>query len=875
MTIEEKNQLFEEHLEAGKHNIEESIEKTTRDAMLDYGSYVIEDRAIPSILDGLKPVQRRSIYAMKIDNLIGNKTVKLIKPTGTVMSNYHPHGDSSIISTYVNMSQSFKNNLMVFNPQGNYGSLEDPSSFAAARYIEISMKKPMADLFFQDMDKTNVVSWQDNFDGSTKEPKILPVKLPFHLINGTTGIAYSMSTKFPSFNSQELIKLFNEMIEDGFYKKDYTLTQELKDKYSAIVPAPDFPTGCNIYFTNEFDKKGVLFNDSFNFRMQSTYELDEKNNVITFKKIPYEVATDNVKEELVPLIQTYVEVKGKKIQKDHNNILHSESPFVIVDQKDKNAVSVVFNLKKNADIYVELAKILKNTSLDKSFTTNQTVINENGVPVKISIFDNVRTFLYFRRHVVLNSLLFDINKIKQRLPLLEAFFEIMESKQDFIEIVSKSEDEEEVFEKVNEKFDFTKEQLDFVLSLQIRKLTKKEVNLREEEYKELKVTKEEKEEIISSSDNIFDYIKNDYFELLESPTIRERDRKSTVVSEVMSLSKESLIKDREIIITLMEDQTIGWLEDTIKVKGRGTQTTKGVKKKQEKEVKSVLNCNLKSEILLVTDKGRVFKINGYDLQGKHTHISNVINIPDNENIVGMKKISEDSVEVVFVTKNGLSSRNSITLFKSATKNRAIIINKLSEDDSIIFFELISKDDEMVIVGNDGFGLRFNSQDIRKTNKAGKGVKVYDIEKYGTIQGIEINRKDDKNTLVIAFENGGIKKLSVSELKVQKRNRRGNTVYRKTVEEGQVVGIVILNEEKEDLVINTINSNTAIIKVDDLSNVSRMATGIRKGIVIKDKDKVINISSKDKENVEMLVIDEPDVTQEIVVETQKDIIDLDF
>jgi len=870
MATNEKNELFENIDLVGQNNIEESIEKTTRDAMLEYGSYIIEDRAIPSILDGLKPVQRRCLYAMKVDNLIGSKTVKLIKPTGTVMANYHPHGDSSIISTYVNMAQSFKNNLMLFNPQGNYGSLEDPSSHAAARYIEISMKKPIADLYFQDMDKKNVVSWQDNFDGSTKEPKVLPAKLPFHLINGSTGIAYSMGTKFPSFNAQELIKMFIKLIDDKFYDKGYQLTKELKDEYRKIIPAPDFPTGCNIYFTEEEEKENVLFKDKVSFRMQSKYTIDEKEHTITLSNIPYETATNNVMEELKTLRQNFVETGGKKIAKDPEDVLHCETPVVVLNEKDKTEVNIVFQIKRDADLYVELTKILKNTTLDKAFTTNQTVINENGIPVRTSIFDNLKTFLAFRRHIVLNSFLFDINKIKHRMSLLEAFFEIMNKKQEFVDIVTKSEDEEEANQKLNEVFDFTKEQLDYVLSLQIRKLTKKEVGIREEEYKTIKEEKEFKEGVIETSDTIFDYIKKDYLELLETPTIKECVRKSKVLEEVISLSKENLIKDKDIIITLMEDQTIGWQENNIKVKGRGTQTTKGNKK--EKEVKSVLNCNLKAEILLVTSLGRVFKINGYDILKKHTHISNVINISEEEKIVGMKTITEDMKEVVFVTKNGLSSRNEIKIFKSATKNRAIIINKVAEDDEITFFDLVNPTDHMILVGGNGYGLRFEVSDIRKTNKAGKGVKVYDIESYGEIKGISIKRENDgKDTLIIAFENGGIKKTSLEELKIQRRNRRGNTVYRKTVEEGEVVDIILLNEKTENLILNTLNGNTAVIKIEDLTSVSRMATGIRKGIVIKDKDKVLNIATQLKEEV----LEEEIEVIETVTENEGKEVEIDF
>lgn len=841
----EKDELFED-IDYTPDIIDKPLEVSTKEAMMDYGTYIIEERAIPSALDGLKPVQRRCLYAIKeADGMIGTKTKKLVTPIGTAML-FHPHGDSSILKTYINMSQTFKNNFPVFNPQGSFGTIQDPEAHAAPRYIEISIKKPYADFFFDNMNKKGVVSWQPNFDGSKQEPKVFPIKLPWHLINGSSGIAYSMSTKIPSFNSKELINLIIQLIEDKFYEKEYELTEEKKDIYRNIVPAPDFPTGTNIYFDNETDKKNVLFQNDFKMRMRATYHIDEEKNMITFKNIPYETSLDNLEIELHNL-------RTKDGQNSETGLNCTEDIVSIADNirgghyvKEGATVNkdgmIQIPFKKGVDLYVELAKILKNTSLDKPFSSNIVVINEKGIPVKMSVFENMKIFTKFRAHIIKRTMEEDLKNINKRIHLLEAFFKLMENKEDFIQLVTKSESEEAAYENVINKYNFTKEQTDFALSLQIKKLNKKEKSLKEIEFNDLNSEKTKIEEIISTKENIYNYVKQEYTDLLNSLIFRDVKRNSKVLEEVMSLNRESLIKDKEIIINLMSDNTIGYIDNELKVRNRGTQSRKTSKQKDEIFVKEAISCRLKSELACLTTKGRIFKIKGYDIHTKYQHISNILNLKEDEDlaqIISLDGVSEDS-ELLFISKKGMGSKSTISFIKNSTKNRAIISMKLREDDELLSFYLVEEDSELLLLTKQGKGLKFLSNDITTTKSAGLGVYLYRTEKYEDeiVNAIIVNKADKEKDIVVVYEKGGIKKMNISSIKTKKRGQVGLIISKYNEEEGYLVDGCIIEDENTNILMISKYGESGIIKSNDIKSVSRTAKGIRKGLILRNKKDVV-------------------------------------
>lgn len=841
MTPEQKHKLFEEVMDNAKTE-NRSIEEITKDSMIEYGSYVIEDRAIPSMLDGLKPVQRRSLYSLKQHNLIGSKTVKLARIVGNVMGELHPHGDASIVGTFVNMSQPFKNNFMLLNPQGNYGSISNPDSHAAMRYIENGIEKKYADLLFENINKENVVSWQPNYDETIEEPRVLPVKYPYHLINGSEGIAYSMATKTPSFNIKEMTNLFIELIDDGFYKNDFELTEELKTKYMGILKGPDFKTGTNIYFDRDTNPQDILFNNQFSFRMRATYELNEKENQIIFKNIPYGVAVDKLVNDLIDMHMDYKEDGKRKVPKNPDDILNiSTNPIVEIKSDDAN---IVLTFKKEADLVVELAKIFKGTVLDRSYTCNNTVISEDGVPVSVSVFQNLETFLYFRRHVVYSGLLHDIKELNKRIPLLEAVLKAIDKKEEFIQIVTTEENDELMKQRIMDLLDINEEQTEYLLNIQVRKLSKTEIAKLNEELEEKRATLAIKIEQSSSSEKLFEVIREDYVQLLEESIIKKANRNSHIIETPTSFEKEDLIKDREVILSLMSDDTVGWTENNIRAKARGTQTTRTGKKGEDLHVKDVIYCNLKSHLALITNHGRVFKVRGFDFTERFYHISTVLgldNMREGEKIVSITNLDgmTNEKEILFITKNGYGSKSTVDFFKNVTKKRAIIGIRLEEGDEVLSFNIVNPEDDIMIITSKAKGLRFPVADVKMTKSASRGVYVYKNKDNDTIKSTVIIPKEDNNKdMVIVFEKGGLKKFRIEDLKTKKRNQVGLIISKPNDEDGEPVDGVIV--EDENIVLLSHLGETAVLKPHDIQSVSRTARGIRKGIVLKKEDKVIKV-----------------------------------
>ena len=839
-----KGDLF--NLSAEEFNndiVVDSIESVIEDSMIEYGSYIIEDRAIPSVLDGLKPVQRRSLYTFKNDDLIGPKSVKLAKVVGSVMGNLHPHGDSSIVGTFVNMSQPFKNNFMVLKPQGNWGSIENPDSFAAMRYIETAMPRKFADLFFKDIDKKGVVSWKENYDGSIMEPQVLPVKYPFHLINGSSGIAYSMATKIPSFNIVELTNLFIQLIEDKFWEKGWSLNEERKNCYSSIVKGPDFATGPDIYFSlSENEAEDILFEDTFSFRMRAKYTIDEENQRIVFSNIPYEVATDKVVEDLISLKMAYTLDGKKQVMKDPQEVLQMSSAPIV--EQNGSKVALTIQLKKDCDPYVELAKILKRTTLDKSFKSTNNVISSNGVPITMSIFDNITTFLKFRQHVVYKSIQDDIVQLNKKLPLLIAFEKAISKKKEFLEIIQESKDDSSMREEIIQLLDINEEQLNYVLEIKIKKLSKEEALKALEEVDKVRNSLTEKEEQISSQQNVFDIVKEDYLSLLSEKFIKENVRNSEVVKNIMSLNKEDLISDKNIIISLMEDNTIGWVENTIKTKGRGTATSNSTANKKV-SVLETINCNLKDSLVFITNFGRAFQAKAYDFQQRFSNISNVLNLSEDEKVIKIIKIDTDTLEdkeAIFITKKGVGSRSRLRFLTNSSKNRAVWAFRIAEGDELVSFNIVKPKDELVLLTNTGLALRFKVTDIRYTKSAGKGVKAYSCSDNEFVKSSLIIPSVDnieEANLIIAFENGEIKKTPLTSLKVKKRNQKGLLMGRNEVTSIADGNIVF---ENENIMLSTKFGRSSIIKVSDIKAVSRTAIGLRKGINLEEGDVATKLST---------------------------------
>jgi len=822
-------------------NEENSISNVIKNSMFEYGSYIIEERAIPNMLDGLKPVQRRSLYAIKAGNMIGSKHYKLARVVGDIIGKYHPHGDSSVVGTIVQMVNEWKNNFPLLMGQGNWGSISGDKN-AAMRYIEVKLDENISNLIFQDIEKDNVISWTKNYDETLEEPRILPMKYPFHLINGASGIAYAMASEIPSYNIKEITKLFIYLIENKFYEKDFN-KENHKENILNIIKSVDFPTGTNIYFEkNKSTIEDTIFNSSFSLRMRASYELKEDKKEIVLYNIPINIKTDKLKEEITNLRKTYkLTANKRKVQKDPTEILNIIDVPLIIPEKDD--ATIILNFKKDSDLTSELAKLFKYTKLDKSFNANIRVINENGIPIEVSMFDNIIKFLYFRQHVVLNSSIYDIKKLKERIHILKGLHIALKNIDEIIRIIKSNKNSEEAMNELKVKYQLSEIQTKSILEMKLSRLTGLEKEKIEKELKEKEDLKLEKEKIISTSDNIFQYIKEDYENLLNTKMIKTKKRKSNILKDIKKFNNEDLIKDKEVILMLMNDQTISYIDSNkFKLKNRGTKSkdTKVNTGFEDMNLEIAEKCNLKDEILLISNYGKAFKIKAYKISTKQNYIGNIIKLEEGEEIISISKYNKELKQYILITKKGKIKGINSSILKSITENRSTTIVTLDKEDVVNGFRYFeNKEKEYVLIlTSDGKVLKFPTKQIGILKGGNtKGSRGVDLNPNTEVIKMIVSEKET-DVFIVCSNIGKAKKTNINNIQTKKRGQKPIIFFNQDKNNGNVIGAdLIENEKKEALLLLTNKGNVSYIKISDFNTVNRIAKGAIKILNLDNKDKL--------------------------------------
>jgi DNA gyrase subunit A len=824
-------------------NEQSDISDVVKKSMFEYGSYIIEERALPNMLDGLKPVQRRSLYAMKAGNMVGSKHYKLARVVGDVIGKYHPHGDSSVVGTIVQMVNKWKNNFPFLIGQGNWGSITGDSN-AAMRYIEVKLDDYTNNILFDSLEKENVIPWIDNYDATTQEPRLLPLKFPFHLLNGTSGIAYGMATDIPSYNVKEMTNLMIYLIENSFYTDKYQL-EDHKEAILNIIPSVDFPTGTNIYFDNNKNlEEDSIFQSKFSLRMRASYELDENKNEITIYNIPINVKTNKLKEEILNAKRSYREINKRKQMKEPTEILNiNESPLMMPEEDD---ASIILSFKRDADLTSELAKLFKYTSLDKSFSANIRVINEEGVPVDVSFYDNMIKFLEFRQHVVFMSIKHDIKKLAERIHLLEGFRTALDNIDKVIEIIRGNKDSEEAQKELQSEFGLSEAQTKGILEMKLSRLTGLESEKIDNELSEKNNQREVKEEIISCSANVYNYIKEDYLSLLETKQIKNNTRRSKILSKVTKFSEEDLIKDKEVIVMLMSDETISYIpSDKFKLRNRGAQSQNSkvnASGYDNMNLEIAERCNLKDEILLISSFGKAFKMKAYKISTKFNYVGNILNLEKDEKIIFLSKYDEDIKQYLLLTQFGKIKGLNSSIMKSVTDKRSTTIVQLDTGDSIQSFSPFKNTDNenVLIAASDGKVLKFptNNVGILKGGNT-KGSRGIDLNENTKVVKMRVSDKET-DILIAVSDIGKAKKVLISEIPTKKRGQKPNVFFNQDKANGQMIGAEVIEDEaKEALMILTEKGDVTLIKIADFNQVKRSAKGAVKIMNIKsDKAKLI-------------------------------------
>lgn len=800
-----------------------NIVTEVQESFLDYSMSVIVARALPDLRDGLKPVHRRILYSMYENGYTPDKQYrKCARVVGDVMGKYHPHGDSSIYEAMVRMAQDFSYRHMLIDGHGNFGNM-DGDGAAAMRYTESRLAKISLELL-RDLNK-ETVNMIPNFDETEVEPEVLPSRFPNILVNGTMGIAVGMATNIPPHNLGEVI--------DGCvaYIDNHEITiPEIMEK----LKGPDFPTGGIILGNSGIKKAYETGRGSITIRCKAEIEEDNGKNKIVITELPYGINTFDLKTRIGELVRDKT-LEGIADYHDATSL--------------EKGVNIIITLKKEANPQVVLNNLYKHTQLQSTFGIIFLMI-DNGTPKVLNIKDIISKYIDFQKEVIIRRTKFDLKKKEERVHILEGYKIALDNIDEVIKIIKEAETDIIARENLIQRFEFDEIQANAILELKLRRLTGLERDKIENELADLIEQIKELKEILASEQKVLDIIKK---ELLEIKAKYADERRTSIdMTAIDYIEDESLIPQEDIIVTISDKGYIKrCASSTFKSQHRGGVGIKGMTTNEEDYVKYLVNASTHDYILFFTDKGKVYRIKGYEIpeysrQAKGLPIINLLQIEKGEKINSIISISNEheSEYLMFATKNGLVKKTPVGEYSNIRTSGKIAIS-LKDDDELIDVKVSDGNNKVILGSTSGRMVVFNENEIRPMGRTASGVKGINLDGGYSCTGMEVG-KDDDNLLIVTKLGYG-KKTLISEYRMTKRGSKGVKALNVTDKNGEMIAHKIVNNEK-DLLMITESGMTIRMGIDQISQLGRVTQGV-KLINLKDNQYVSTISILDKEETE--------------------------
>ena len=820
---------------------EVGLKKTMERSYIDYAMSVIAASALPDVRDGLKPVQRRILHAMiELNNGPDKPHRKCARIVGDTMGKYHPHGDSSIYEALVKLAQEWNTRYPLVDGHGNFGSV-DGDHAAAMRYTEARLSKISMEML-ADINK-NTVDFVPNFDETEKEPTVLPSRYPNLLVNGTSGIAVGMATNIPPHNLREIIGAAVKVIDNKIEENRETTIEELME----IVKGPDFPTGAQI-----LGRRGI--NDAYRtgrgkIKVRGVTDIEVMPNGksrIVITELPYMVNKALLIQKMVEL------VKDKRI----------EGITDIRDESSREGMRVVVELRKDANANVILNQLYKHTQLQDTFGVIMLALVDNQ-PRILNLNEMLFYYIKHQEDVVTRRTQYDLNKAEERDHILQGLLIALDNIDEVIQIIKASRNANEAKINLMERFGLSDAQAQAIVDMKLRSLTGLEREKLENEHRELVARIAELKAILADKNKLLGVIKT---ELLAISDKYGDDRRTSLGQDDDDIKDEELIEKENIVVARTH---LGYIkrmqDDNFKAQKRGGKGIKGMPTIEDDYIEDIFMTTTHHYIMFFTNKGRVYRLKGYDIPessrtARGVAIVNLLEMLPGEKVTAIIpfKRYEENKYLFMATKNGMIKKTPLIDYVNVKKSGLIAID-LKDDDDLIEVKITDGKDDMFLITEGGMCIRFNERDVRSTGRSTMGVKGISLSKDDKVISLIMGSHGDH--ILFVTKNGMGKKTDITEFSSQNRGGKGLKCYKITEKTGNLVGAKIVNDENEMMLIT---NEGIIIRFDssDVSALGRVTSGVKlmnidyeNGVFVaaitKVRDKPAEISSSD-------IVDEDEV-----------------